>query len=68
MPNGQKILVMQAYNAEKTLERAYGKLPQDIVDKILLVDGGKADQNVKVSNRRLIRNVVYPKYQRSEAN
>jgi len=43
---------MQAYNAEKTLDRPYGKLPQDIGDKVLLVDGGRADQNVEVAKRR----------------
>jgi len=39
MINQKKVLVvLPAYNAEKTLERTYREIPRDIVDQVLLVD------------------------------
>jgi glycosyltransferase involved in cell wall biosynthesis len=37
------VVVMPAYNAEKTLERTYSEIPKDIVDEILLVDDKSHD-------------------------
>ena len=39
MINGKKIVVvMPAYNAEKTLEQTYAEIPFDIVDEVILTD------------------------------
>lgn len=52
MLNGKKILVvLPAYNAEKTLEQTYREIPQDIVDKVLLVDDKSADRTVSLARR-----------------
>lgn len=50
MLNGQKIIVvMPAYNAEKTLAQTVAEIPRDIVDEIFLVDDASADETVKVA-------------------
>ncbi len=52
MLNGKKILVvLPAYNAEKTLDQTYREIPQDIVDKVLLVDDKSADRTVSLARR-----------------
>lgn len=51
MLNGKKIIVvMPAYNAEKTLMRTVEEIPRAIVDEILLVDDASSDETVKVAN------------------
>lgn len=47
MINKKKILVvLPAYNAEKTLEQTYNEIPLDVVDEVLLVDDSSADKTV----------------------
>ena len=51
MLNGQKIIVvMPAYNAEKTLAKTVEEIPRDIVDEILLVDDASSDETVSLAN------------------
>ncbi|MFN3330255.1 MAG: glycosyltransferase family 2 protein, partial [Pyrinomonadaceae bacterium] len=50
MLNGQKIIVvLPAYNAEKTLEKTVAEIPRDIIDEILLVDDGSSDKTVSLA-------------------
>jgi glycosyltransferase involved in cell wall biosynthesis len=50
MLNGKKIIVvMPAYNVEKTLAQTVADIPSDTVDEILLVDDGSTDHTVKKS-------------------
>ena len=50
MLNGKKVIVvMPAFNAERTLERTYREIPFDLVDEVLLVDDGSADNTMVVS-------------------
>lgn len=50
MISGKKIVVvMPAYNAEKTLEKTYQALPHDIVDHIIVVDDASGDRTVDVA-------------------
>jgi glycosyltransferase involved in cell wall biosynthesis len=52
MLNGKKIVVvMPAYNAERTLERTYNEIPKDIVDDIILTDDYSRDRTVEVARR-----------------
>jgi len=45
MLNGRKIIVvMPAYNAERTLEKTHNEIPRDIVDEVLLVDDKSHDK------------------------
>jgi glycosyltransferase involved in cell wall biosynthesis len=50
MLNGQKIVVvMPAYNAEKTLRRTVDEIPRDVVDGILLVDDASRDRTIELA-------------------
>ncbi len=40
---------MPAYNASKTLRRAYDELPHDIVDRVILVDDSSQDDTVSLA-------------------
>lgn len=59
MINGKKIVVvMPAYNAEKTLEQTYKELPMDIVDEVILTDDCSKDDTVKKAKELGIREVL----------
>jgi len=45
------IVVMPAYNAEKTLERTYREIPTDIVDEVLVVDDHSRDNTVQIAKK-----------------
>lgn len=45
------VVVLPAYNAEKTLERTWTEIPRDVVDDVLLVDDSSRDETVEVAQR-----------------
>jgi SAM-dependent methyltransferase len=45
------VVVMPAYNAEKTLHRTYADLPMELVDLVILVDDGSSDETVRIANQ-----------------
>jgi glycosyltransferase involved in cell wall biosynthesis len=45
------IVVLPAYNAQKTLERTVKEIPKDIVDEIILVDDGSCDDTFKIAKK-----------------
>lgn len=60
MLNGKKILVvLPAYNAERTLEKTYREIPIDVVDDILLVDDYSSDRTVLLSKRLKIHTFLH---------
>jgi glycosyltransferase involved in cell wall biosynthesis len=62
MLNGKRILVvLPAYNAERTLEQTYKEIPQDIVDDVLLVDDKSADRTVSLARRLGIETFLHDK-------
>jgi glycosyltransferase involved in cell wall biosynthesis len=62
MLNGKKVLVvLPAYNAEKTLAQTHEEIPRDIVDEVLLVDDSSADQTVSMAKELGIRAFVHDK-------
>jgi len=62
------IVVMPAYNAERTLERTVADVPRDCVDEIILVDDASRDRTVEIARRLGIRVVVHPKNRGYGAN
>ncbi len=61
MLNGKTIVVvMPAYNAEKTIEATYREVPRDIIDEVILVDDASHDQTVHRSRALGIRTIVHP--------
>jgi len=62
MLNGKKIVVvMPAYNAEKTLMSTYNEIPFDIVDDVVLVDDASRDRTSELSMRMGIKTIVHEK-------
>lgn len=60
MMNGKRVLVvLPAYNAERTLERTYREIPFDVVDEVLLVDDSSADKTVALAKTLGIRTYVH---------
>ncbi len=59
MINDKKIVVvMPAYNAEKTLEMTYQEIPFDIVDEVILVDDASYDNTYLVAKKLGIHYVI----------
>lgn len=53
------VVVMPAYNAEKTLSKTYKDIPKDIIDQIILVDDGSHDKTVAISKSLGIKTFVH---------
>jgi len=52
MLEGKKIIVvMPAYNAEKTLQKTYNDIPSTVVDEVLVVDDFSKDKTVEVAKK-----------------
>ena len=62
MINNKKIVViMPAYNAEKTLEKTYNEIYQNFVDEIILVDDFSSDETKEIAKRLDITTIVHEK-------
>lgn len=60
MLNGKKIVVvMPAYNAEKTLEKTYNEIFKDIVDEIILTDDKSNDNTKDLAKALNITTIVH---------
>ena len=60
MIHGKKIIVvMPAYNAEKTLRKTYEEIPRDYVDDIILVDDFSSDRTVQIAKELDIKTFVH---------
>jgi glycosyltransferase involved in cell wall biosynthesis len=60
MINGQRlIVVMPAYNAEKTLRQTYSELPHEYVDDVILVDDVSHDSTVKIAEELGIKTIIH---------
>jgi glycosyltransferase involved in cell wall biosynthesis len=55
------IVVMPAYNAEKTLEKTLGDIPMDWVDDIILTDDCSKDGTVELAKKMGLRVFVHEK-------
>ena len=54
------IVVLPAYNAERTLEATLEEIPRDVVDEILLVDDASSDGTASLSERLGLPTIVHP--------
>jgi glycosyltransferase involved in cell wall biosynthesis len=54
------VVVMPAYNAERTLKATYAEVPKDIVDEVILVDDASRDETAKVAKKLGIRTLIHP--------
>ena len=55
------VVVMPAYNAEKTLRQTWDELPHDLVDEVVLVDDSSSDSTVAIARELGIRAIVHPR-------
>jgi glycosyltransferase involved in cell wall biosynthesis len=59
MFNGKKVVVvLPAYNAEKTLEVTYKEIPFDIVDEVVLVDDKSSDATIQKAKELNIQHII----------
>ncbi len=62
MIHGKRLLVvLPAYNAERTLERTCSEIPRDVVDETVLVDDASQDGTVQVSHSLGLPTLVHEK-------
>ncbi len=60
MLNGKKVVVvMPAYNAEKTLGKTYREIPFEFVDDVILVDDASRDRTSETAKSIGIRTIVH---------
>ena len=60
MINGKRIVVvMPAYNAERTLGQTFSALPQDVVDEVVLTDDASSDATARLADSLGIRTLVH---------
>lgn len=62
MINNKKVIViMPAYNAEKTLEKTYSEIYQKVVDEVILVDDFSNDETKNIAKKLNITTIVHEK-------
>src|ERR1035437_1897153 len=52
------VVVLPAYNAERTLKKTYDEIPMDIVDDVVLVDDCSSDKTVEVGKQVGIKHII----------
>jgi len=52
------IVVLPAYNAEKTLELTFHEIPFDIVDEVILVDDSSMDNTLEIAQKLNINHII----------
>jgi len=58
--NGNRlVVVMPAYNAERTLRQTFAELPREYVDDTILVDDASRDATVRVAAELGIRTIIH---------
>src|SRR5437867_10016974 len=55
------IVVLPAYNAERTLEKTCAEIPRHAVDEIILVDDASRDGTVALARRLGLTTIVHPR-------
>ena len=55
------IVVMPAYNAERTIRATYNDLPKDLISEVILVDDASSDETVKKSRSLGMTVYTHPK-------
>lgn len=66
--NKKIVVVMPAYNAEKTLRKTYDEIPKGIVDEVLVVDDYSTDRTVEIARELGLEVFVHAKNKGYGAN
>lgn len=54
------VVIMPAYNAEKTLEKTYMDLPKGLASEVILVDDASRDKTIKIAKKLKITTFIHP--------
>ena len=57
--NKKVVIIMPAYNAEKTLKQTYDEIYKDFVDEVILVDDNSKDNTKELSKKLNITTIVH---------
>jgi glycosyltransferase involved in cell wall biosynthesis len=57
--NRKLIVIMPAYNAERTLRQTYEELPHEYVDEVILVDDASKDETAQAARELGIRTIIH---------
>ncbi len=55
------VVIMPAYNAERTLEKTFHDIPEGSVDEVILTDDGSADRTVEIAKSLGIKVISHAK-------
>src|SRR5574341_417988 len=55
----RRVVVMPAYNAEKTLRQTFQELPHAYIDEIILVDDASTDRTAGIARELNVRTIVH---------
>lgn len=58
---GKVIVVMPAYNAERTLKKTYDEIPKECVDEVILVDDASQDNTIGAAKQLGIEVIAHEK-------
>lgn len=61
MKKPEVVVVIPAYNSEKTLELVYKNIPMNLIDDVIIVDDGSRDHTVEVIKKLGIKPIVHKK-------
>ena len=61
MKNNKVVVVLPAYNAEKTLQKTINAIPENYADEIILVDDVSKDNTVKLAKKIKLKVFVHDK-------
>lgn len=56
--NNKVVVVMPAYNAERTLEQTFKEIPFDLVDEVVLVDDASRDNTSELARQIGINHII----------
>lgn len=56
--NNKVVVVMPAYNAERTLEQTFAEIPFDLVDEVVLVDDASSDATSELARQIGVHHVI----------
>jgi glycosyltransferase involved in cell wall biosynthesis len=59
--NKKIIVVLPAYNAEKTLQKTFDEIPFDIVDEVIITDDFSNDKTVELAKKIGIKHIIQHK-------
>lgn len=62
------IVVMPAYNADRTLKKTYQDLPNEFKKNVILVDDGSVDETVRLAKKLKLKTFVHPQNRGYGAN